>query len=173
MPTSGTIPHGTVPLPPTTAGRATAQVPSTSGGSSSPGKGSSSRSVTIPGSGSYMLRLASASGEGPCPTPGLGGSYVAFVVSVSNTATAAEPSARIAVAVDNPAEAPHREVAAISYSGLCIDFTEPGGKLAPRQTVTYLGTASGVTTGSVITASLISTPANDDLGSVRLAVGKA
>lgn len=169
VPTSGTIAHGTVPLPPTAAPSSGGSSAKASSAGATTGRSASS-AVSVPGAGTYTLALAAAGGRGPCPEPGLGGSDFAFRVSISNPTAASEPLARVGVAVSGTSGG--RAVAAISYLGLCINFTEPGGTLGPRQTVTYSGTASGVTARNVLTADVISTPSNNDLGSVSLAVGK-
>lgn len=168
VPVSGTLPHSSVPLPPTVA---TTTAPATPGGSSaSTVAGATSGTVDVPGVGTYALTVTPSGGQGPCPTPGLGGRFFGFKVSVTNRSAATVPLARVAVSVSDPSSA-GREVAALSYSGRCIDFTEPGGSLAANQTVSYQGTASGVSSSSVIKVDVISTPANDNLGSVSLTVG--
>ena len=163
FPSSGTIPHNSVPLPPAAS---SAQPPS--------GKVLATRStvVQVNGGSTYGLTLKRLTGSAPCLTPGLGGQSSAFSVSVSNNGSTPEALARVAVAVDDPSQSSgSREVAALSYSGFCLDFTEPGGTLQPGQKVTYTGTASGVTSKSVLVANVISTPDNNVLGTVRLNIG--
>jgi hypothetical protein len=124
--------------------------------------------VTVPGSGTYVLSAAANQGPGPCVTKGLPGGHVPFTVSVSNHGTATEPLARVAVAITDPNESTPPPVAALSYSGICLNFTEPGGTLAPGQTVTYDGSATGISPAAVLNVTIISTPANDTLGQVSV-----
>lgn len=162
FPVSGTIPHGTVVAPTTVA-----PTPTTAGRPSGP---TVSTLVTIAGSGTYGLAVTSATGSGPCPSPGLGGSYVAFEVAVTNRGSGTEPLARVGLSATPADGGGAREVAAISYDGVCTNFTEPGGTLRPGQTVSYRGTVSGVSSPSTLTADVISTPQNATLASVSLAI---
>ncbi|HWE56351.1 MAG TPA: hypothetical protein VG435_12625 [Acidimicrobiales bacterium] len=175
VPNSGTLPHGTVAVPPTSVASPTrSDTTPTSPATSDTGSGPSpSTVVDVAGTGSYVLALHRIAGSGPCGAPGVGGSYFGFSVSVTNPGSASEQLARVAVEVNDSGatSSANREVAAIRYSGLCLDFTEPGGRLAAGQTITYTGTASGVMPASVLTAKVISTPDNDTLGSISLTVG--
>ncbi|MHB1533435.1 MAG: hypothetical protein ACYC1D_02285 [Acidimicrobiales bacterium] len=127
--------------------------------------------ITTPGNGMYLLKLTPLTAPGPCAVPGVGsGKDLPFRVSITNTGTVPEPLARIGLTVTDPHQTTSREVVAISYKGLCLNFTEPGGTLSPGQVVTYQGTASGVTPTSKLVANIISTPANQTLASVSLAL---
>ena len=129
-----------------------------------------STAVSVPGSGTYSLAVKANTGSGPCTTPHLAGKNVPFTVSVTNTGSAPAPEARLHVAITDP-QATGKPVAAIAYQGLCLDFTEPGGTLAPGQTATYDGTASGVTSAASLTATIISTPDNNQRGQVTTPLG--
>lgn len=154
----------------TTAATSAPTIAGSDAAPSGPAGPAASTAVTVPGSGTYTLKVQADTGPGPCKEPAPGRA-VPFTVAVTNTSAAPEPLARVAVAVTDPKATGNGPVAAISFQGICLNFTEPGGTLAPGQTMTYDGTASGVSSAASLTATVISTPDNSTLAQVSTPLG--